>query len=106
MALVDLNSMELFSINEITTIEEEILRNAKVVLSTVKGQVVLDRDFGMDPDILDLPIPEAETRFMVLAIQLLRVYEPRAAIQTVTFDGDSNGKLIPKVVIEIVREFT
>lgn len=104
--MIDLKNLEVLSMNEMTTEVQEVARNVRVVLSTVKGQVALNRDFGMDADLLDLPLPDAESYFLVQAIEQLRINEPRAAIQSVDFEADLHGKLTPKVVIEFVGEST
>ena len=104
--MIDFTAASILSAKAATPLEEEVIRNVRVIVSTIKGQVALDRDFGMDPDLLDMPIPDAESFFLVQAMDQVRIYEPRAIVQTVEFESDMNGKLSPKVVIEIVREFT
>lgn len=99
--MIDLVNAEILAINHIGSEQEEILRNVKVIVSTIRGQVVLDRDFGISPDVLDLPIPDAEAFFLVEAMEQVRINEPRASVKSVEFTSDMDGNFSPKVVIEI-----
>lgn len=99
--MIDLTNAKILSINHIGKEDEEILRNVKVIVSTIQGQVVLDRSFGINADVLDMPIPDAEAFFLVQAMEQVRLHEPRAFVKSVEFESDMNGKLSPKVVIEI-----
>ncbi|MFX3672869.1 MAG: hypothetical protein ACE3JQ_00235 [Paenisporosarcina sp.] len=81
--------------------DEEILRNVKIILSTLAGTVPFDRDFGINTDLLDEPINEVPGLFQVECILKLRKYEPRAKIESVDFIYLGDGKLNPKVVVYI-----
>lgn len=81
---------------------EEIYQNLQVIYTTPVGTVAFDREFGIDIDVLDNPIPIAKGRLIVELIEKTRKYEPRAIVKEVTFKrSEKDGKLIPKVVIEI-----
>ena len=81
---------------------KEILQNVRCILSTTKYSVPLDRGFGIDGQILDMPIDYAEARLTAEVIDALRKYEPRVRVSKVTFEGDGEeGKLIPKVKVVI-----
>lgn len=84
---------------------EEVSRNVKVILTTVEGTVPYDRKFGIDGEILDLPINEAKGLYTVECVRKVREYEPRANVLSVDFIYDEvNGTLHPKVVIQIEVE--
>ena len=53
---------------------EEIIQNVKTVLTTIKGAVVLDRNFGINADILDLPIPVMQAKLSVEIIESIEKY--------------------------------
>ncbi len=81
---------------------KEILQNVRCILSTTKYSVPLDRGFGIDGQILDMPIDYAQARLTAEVIDALRKYEPRVRVSKVTFEGDGEeGKLIPKVKVVI-----
>lgn len=85
--------------------EEEILRNVRVILTTLTGSVPFDRDFGISVDVLDMPINDVTDFYTMECITKVRKYEPRAQIISVTFTNDADdGILIPKVVLSIESE--
>jgi hypothetical protein len=85
---------------------EEILQNVKTILSTVRGSVPLDREFGISADLIDAPTPAAQARSMAEIVEAVARDEPRAEITAVSFSGDSDGRLIPKVKVRIRADIT
>ena len=83
----------------------EIMQNVRMILSTPKGSVPLDREFGIDTVFLDEPEPVAMARAVPEIIEAVEKYEPRVKVTTVEWvernDGDAmEGKLVPKVRIK------
>ena len=79
----------------------EILQNVRTILATTKGTIPLDREFGIDGSVIDMPTMQAQAYLTNEIFQAIRRYEPRVSIDSITFDGEITGKLIPKVVITI-----
>lgn len=79
----------------------EILQNVRTILSTPKFSVPLDRDFGIDISLLDKPIPVAKAKLSSEIILVIKKYEPRVKVTKITFEGDIDGKLKPKVQVMI-----
>lgn len=79
----------------------EILQNVRTILATTKGTIPLDREFGIDGSVIDMPTMQAQAYLTNEIFQAIRRYEPRVSIDNITFDGEIAGKLIPKVVITI-----
>ncbi|MFV0618109.1 GPW/gp25 family protein [Megasphaera sp. WILCCON 0056] len=79
----------------------EILQNVRTILATTKGTIPLDRGFGIDGSVIDMPTMQAQAYLTNEIFQAIRRYEPRVSIDNITFDGEITGKLIPKVVITI-----
>lgn len=123
----DINEVNLLPSSEL----EEILQNVKTILATVKGTVPLDRDFGVDHRILDLPVSVAQAKISAAIVKAINKFEPRARVQKIFYDNtptnaaESNlndvlpssgtnyqnvaknaldGILKPRVVIKIVEE--
>ena len=67
----------------------------------MKFTVPLDRNLGIIADALDEPMPVAMAKISSDVIDAISEYEPRAKVTQISFDGDIDGKLIPKVRIEI-----
>ncbi len=83
------------------TTVEEVLQNVRTIITTVKYQIPLDREFGIDGSVIDLPIQEAEAKLSQEIFQAVRQYEPRAVIESISFSGEDSGKLVPKLEVSI-----
>lgn len=66
----------------------EIMQNLRMICTTKKGTVPLDRDFGLSCDWIDKPYNISKNQFMVEVIEQCEKYEPRAVIRSITFDDD------------------
>lgn len=80
---------------------EEILQNVRTILGTVKFSVPLDREFGISGDAVDKPTLQAEAILSSEIFAQIKRYEPRVSITEITFTGDINGRLTPKVTVKI-----
>jgi len=80
---------------------EEIIQNVRTILATQKETIPLDREFGLDGTVIDLPINLAKARLTNDIFQAIKRYEPRVSIERIDFSGDASGKVIPKVVITL-----
>ena len=83
---------------------EEILQNVAVILSTPKGSVPLDREFGVSWMFVDSPTLRALAELRVEALEQVERYEPRVRVLEVSFTADTSqpGKVVPKVTVDIV----
>lgn len=82
---------------------EEIYRNLRILYNTAAGEQALDRDFGIDADILDYPLPSAQALLTAEYVRKTEKYEPRARVSRVEWiQGSSDSGLKPKVVVQIV----
>lgn len=82
----------------------EIVQNVKTIVSTAVGTVPLDRDFGVDSGLVDLPMPVARARLAAELIEKVKRYEPRVKVQRVTFSGDADGRLTPHLEVDILEQ--
>lgn len=96
---MSLNNIDFAPENELL----EVLQNVRTILSTVKFSVPLDRDFGIDASLLDKPILEAKAKISSEIILAIKKYEPRVKVEEITFSGDMDGKLQPKVQVSIIE---
>lgn len=81
---------------------EEILQNVKTILTTTKYSVPLDRKFGINAEILDMPLPYIQAKLTAEIISAIQKYEPRVVVNKVIYNGDGQeGKLIPTVRVMI-----
>jgi len=83
---------------------EEIIQNVAIILSTVKGSVPLDRDFGIDNDFVDRPLPVTQAMMVGKIAAEVEKQEPRVKVTRVTFvenPGTADGVMVPKVSLKI-----
>lgn len=86
-----------------TTEIEEVLQNVMAIILTTKGSVPLDREFGINGNLLDAPI-NSQSKLTTELAEAIKKYEPRARLQGITFGGNmADGELKPTVRIEIVE---
>lgn len=85
------------------TVAEEIMQNIKTLLSTFKGQVPLDRGFGISINVMDLPPKRAMAKLQIEILESIQDYEPRAEVRSISFKTDriAEGILIPVVEVDI-----
>jgi len=81
---------------------EEVLQNVRVILDTPKGTLPLDRNFGVDWSIVDLPIPVAFQRLKAEIVKAVEKYEPRAVINEIEVLPDEDGKVIVRLKGQIL----
>ena len=86
------------------TVVDEVLQNVRTIITTIKGSIPLDRAFGIDGDVVDLPINVAKAKLTNEIFSAVRRYEPRAVIESITFEGDISGRLVPIVEVSVNAE--
>jgi phage baseplate assembly protein W len=84
---------------------EEIIQNVKVILSTLKGSVCLDRDFGIG-NCIDEPVNQAVSDFEIEAVEMVEKYEPRVRVKYISWKKSEagDGRLVPCIGLEVKDE--
>ena len=83
------------------TLAEEVMQNVRMIISTVKYSVPMDREFGIDGAVIDRPVNVAKAHLSNEIFRAVRRYEPRTVIESIDFDGDESGQLTPKIKVQI-----
>lgn len=83
------------------TTTEEVLQNVRTIISTIKYEIPLDRGFGIDGDVIDMPMQQARAKLTQEIFRAVRQYEPRAIIEFISFSGNESGRLTPKLEVSI-----
>ena len=83
------------------TLAEEVVQNVRMIISTVKYSVPMDREFGIEGAILNRPVNVAKAHLTNEMFRAVRRYEPRAEITDINFDGDESGQLTPRIKIRV-----
>ena len=81
---------------------EEILQNVKCLLLTAKGTCWNYRDFGIDVELIDKPLPVAKNKFLSEVVRAVAKFEPRAKVKKIRWTGDAAaGQLNPILEVEL-----
>mgnify|MGYP002623587881 CR=1 FL=1 len=78
---------------------EEILRCLRAIILTPAGSAPAYRNFGVNNEILDMPMNMAQTAFTVEVMEKVARYEPRVIVEAVEFTPGLDGSIKAKVVI-------
>jgi phage baseplate assembly protein W len=80
----------------------EIMQNVRTILTTRRGTVPLDRDFGISFDFLDSPINTTRAKAEQEIFLQLKKYEPRVILKQIMWETDViSGQISPSVKVEI-----
>lgn len=80
---------------------ESIKQCINVICTTPTGSVTLDREFGIDFSVLDLPYESAMAMLRVNIMEAIERYEPRATVTSIQFEEAADdedaifGRMIP-----------
>ena len=83
------------------SIVEEVIQNVRTLITTIKYSIPLDRGFGIDGSVVDLPMHVAKAKLTNEIFRAIRRYEPRAVIESITFQGEDSGRLVPTIEVSI-----
>ena len=85
------------------TLEEEVLQNVAIIVSTPKFSVPLDRGLGLAQRFIDKPMQVAQSILISEVLDAVEEYEPQAEVTNVTFEaGETPGLLVPVLEVNIV----
>lgn len=82
---------------------EEIVQNVRTILRTPRMSVPLDRAFGVDGRMVDMPITRAAAVYQHNIVAAVSRYEPRAEVLRVSFaESDSAAAALrPTVTVRL-----
>jgi phage baseplate assembly protein W len=80
----------------------EVMQNVRTILTTPRGTVPLDRDFGISVDFLDSPINITRAKAEQEIFLQLKKYEPRAILKQIIWESDViSGQISPSVRVGV-----
>jgi phage baseplate assembly protein W len=80
----------------------EVMQNVRTILTTRRGTVPLDRDFGLSFDFLDSPINTTRAKAEQEIFLQLKKYESRAVLKQIIWEADAlSGRILPSVKVEV-----
>ena len=88
---------------------EEIIQNVNVIVTTIMGNVPLDRKFGISGEIIDTSSVKGKSKLMIYLLESVQDFEPRIEVTAVDFIEDiksaEKGTLIPRLEVRIKDEY-
>ena len=89
-------TLEGFSLEEFA----DVKRCLETLCSIRAGSQPLDRNLGIDYDsVVGYPINVAENMLALEIIDKINTYEPRVEVNSVSFEHNANGQLIPHIYV-------
>ena len=86
-----------------------LAQEIRTLLSTRKGSVPLDRDFGIDWSLIDMPLTDAMPQAIAEYSRQIERYVPRVRVVSVKFKQAAGaaleGKLFPVVKVAVKEEY-
>jgi phage baseplate assembly protein W len=99
--MVKIDSLPVNVIYGLTGVQE-VMQNVRTVLTTRRGTVPLNRDFGISFEFLDSPINTTRAKAEQEIFLQLKKYEPRAILKQIIWDTDVvSGQISPSVKVEV-----
>lgn len=92
------------AINLAPSADEEIVQNVRMIISSSKYDVPLNRNFGLSREYMHKPQNVAELLLVRDVTEAIEEYEPRALIKSVSTESTELGKIKITVVIEVESE--
>ena len=83
------------------TVVEEVVQNVRTIITTIKYSIPMDREFGIDGSVVDLPVNVAKAKMTNEVFRAIKRYETRAVIESINFKGEETGRLIPIVEVSV-----
>jgi len=80
-----------------------IFQNIKTLLTTWRGEVFYNRDFGLDSRLIDQPINTVYADLIINITEQLIKYEPRVDIVSIAFtESDAlEGRIVPLITFKV-----
>lgn len=80
-------------------LRQELLDKVFFLLSCIKGTIPMNRNIGLDPNIISQTDTIARNLYTVSVIELIEEFEDRLSVEEVQFESGDSGNMIPKVVL-------
>lgn len=83
-------------------ISERTRKRLTNLYSIIEGTQPLDRGFGLDRSVLDLPPEAAKNRYALDVIQKTKKYVKEVEVIEVTFLTNADGSILPTIHLKVV----
>ncbi|MCX4268525.1 MAG: hypothetical protein OSJ62_07645 [Lachnospiraceae bacterium] len=86
------------------SIPEKTIKRLVCLYSIVEGTQPLDREFGLNGNLLDLPPEVAKNRYTLDVIQKTEKYIREVRVKEVTFIMNPDGSILPTIHLKLIEE--
>ncbi len=83
---------------------DRLIQMAHTLLSSFSGSFVCHRDMGINPDIIDCPLPLATTKYVADVYDNIERFIPQLSVDNIDFDSGEEV-LLPVVYLSINDEY-
>lgn len=83
---------------------DRLIQMAHTLLSSFSGSFVCHRDMGINPDIIDCPLPLATAKYVADAHDNIERFIPQLNVDNIEFDNREEA-LLPVVYLSINDEY-
>ncbi len=83
---------------------DRLIQMAHTLLSSFSGSFVCHRDMGINPDIIDCPLPLATTKYVADVYDNIERFIPQLTVDNIEFDSGEEV-LFPVVYLSINGEY-
>lgn len=98
--MIEIEGVQIVMNSEVElSLRQEIMEKVSFILSVLKGTIPMNREVGIDPDVISAPAYQAQNLYTISAIEVVEEFEDRVSVDEVRFEANGNGNLIPKVVL-------
>lgn len=98
--MIDVNAVAI----KITGVEDDEARDIKRCLTTLysirEGEQPLDREFGLNHEFIDQPVPIAKNMLALEIIEKTQKYERRVIVERVDYETSKEGQIIPMIYLK------
>lgn len=85
-----------------SSVMEEVIQNVQTIIATPIYSTPLNRSFGVDAIMLDLPLPVLQAKLAAEIVQAIEKFEPRVTVMKVSFTGNAeSGNVKPYVTLSL-----
>ena len=98
--MIEIDGVQIVMNSEVElSLRQEIMEKVSFILSVLKGTIPMNREVGIDPDVISTPAYQAQNLYTISAIEVVEEFEDRVSVDEVRLEANGNGNLIPKVVL-------
>ena len=91
--MIEIDGVQIVMNSEVElSLRQEIMEKVSFILSVLKGTIPMNREVGIDPDVISAPAYQAQNLYTISAIEVVEEFEDRVSVDEVRFEANGNGR--------------